>query len=166
MAELSAPARNTVISVRAREAVRQRTARAIGLAALPDVNQSAECTGGACVWMRPDEWLVIGDLVARASLLAKLEDAVGTDDGAVVDISASRVVLELLGARSRDVLASCCPLDLHARAFAVGQCAQSVIGKAPVLLQLLDDSPRWRIVVRPTLVDYVTSWLTDAIAGA
>lgn len=166
MAELSATRHATVLSLRAREAARDRGARALGLAALPGVNETADCTGGTCLWVRPDEWLVIGEPSARDSLLGALEAVVGMDDGAVIDISASRVLFELTGARARDVLASCCPLDLHPRAFAVGQCAQSVVGKAPILLQLLDDSPRWRIVVRPTLVDYVTSWLTDAIAGA
>lgn len=166
MAELSAPRHATVLSLRAREAARDRGAIALGLTALPGVNESAAFTGGGCLWVRPDEWLVIGERGARDALLGALEAAVGTEDGAVVDISASRVLFELTGARSRDVLASCCPLDLHARAFAVGRCAQSVIGKAPILLQLLDDSPRWRIVVRPTLADYVTSWLTDAITGA
>ncbi len=65
----------------------------------------------------------------------------------------------------RAPLASCCPLDLHPRAFAVGACAQSLVAKAPVLLQLLDGAPRWRLLVRPSLAAYVVSWLADAIAG-
>ncbi len=156
----------SVISIRARDGALARAARALGLAALPGVNTVAECSLGSCLWVRPDEWLLLGDAGARQSSIASLEAAIGPDDGAVVDISESRVVLELSGTRSREVLASCCPLDLHPRAFAVGQCAQSLIGKAPVVLQLLDGQPRWRILVRRSLVAYVTSWLSDAIAGA
>lgn len=155
-----------VLSIRARDGAIERAARALGIDALPGFNSGTDCSLGACLWVRPDEWLLIGDAGARQSSIASLEAAIGPDDGAVVDISESRVVLELSGTRSRDVLASCCPLDLHPRAFAVGQCAQSLIGKAPIVLQLLDVQPRWRLLVRPSLVAYVTSWLNDAIAGA
>ena len=61
--------------------------------------------------MRPDEWLVVGAEGARKAIVDTLEAAVGSDDGAVVDVSASRIVLELSGSASRDVLANCCPLD-------------------------------------------------------
>jgi sarcosine oxidase subunit gamma len=154
-----------VLSIRARDGAMERAARALGVDALPTANCVRECSLGSCLWVRPDEWLLVGDPAARASAIAALESAIGPDDGAVVDISESRVVLELSGARSRDVLASCCPLDLHPRVFAEGRCAQSLVGKAPVLLQLLSDPPRWRLLVRPSLVAYVTSWLGDAIAG-
>jgi heterotetrameric sarcosine oxidase gamma subunit len=43
---------------------------------------------------------------------AKHDAAVRADDGAVVDVSGSRMLVELAGP-ARDVLASCCPLDLH-----------------------------------------------------
>ncbi|MEP7384236.1 MAG: sarcosine oxidase subunit gamma family protein [Gemmatimonadota bacterium] len=158
------PARS-VISVRARGEALDRVAQQLGLESLPGPNRVAATSLGACLWVRPDEWLVIGEYAARQQAMAALEPAVGTDDGAVVDISASRVILELSGARARDVLASCCPLDLHPRVFTEGHCAQSVIGKAPILLQLVDRTPRWRIVVRPSLAAYVTSWLTDAMVG-
>ena len=80
-----------------------------------------------------------------------------------LDISASRVLLELAGRASRDVLASCCPLDLHQRSFEIGECAQSLIAKAPVLLHLADEAPTWHLYVRPSLAAYVTAWLEDAM---
>ena len=155
----------SVISVRARVGALVRVAQALGAPALPAPNVVATSRLGDCLWVRPDEWLVIGDAAARQAALRALEEAVGPDDGAVVDISASRTALELVGARSRDVLASCCPLDLHPRAFVVGRCAQTLIAKSPVLLQLVDATPRWRLYVRPSLAAYVISWLTDAMRG-
>lgn len=160
---LAALPATSVISVRARDEALTRVADALSIPSLPGPNNVATTVLGDCLWVRPDEWLVVGGTETRAAALEQLAQAVGPADGAVVDISASRVLFELSGARARDVLASCCPLDLHPSAFAVGQCAQSVVGKAPILLQLADDAPRWRVMVRPSLAGYVTSWLTDAM---
>ncbi len=152
-----------IVALRARGGATARAAQALGLSALPSPNTVAATPLGDCLWVRPDEWHVVGDHAARRETLARLEAAVGDEEGGVVDISSSRVLLELTGARARDVLASCCPLDLHPRAFAVGRCAQSMAGKAPILLQLTDAAPRWRLFVRPSLSAYVVSWLTDAM---
>jgi len=154
----------TVISVRAVPAARPRVAHAIGVEALPGNNKTAVGRLGTCLWVRPDEWLVVAVPGMRGTLIGTIEAALGSDEGAVVDVSSSRIVLELRGSRSRDVLASCCPLDLHPRVFSPGDCAQSVIAKAPVLLHLVDDTPRWELYVRPSLVAYVVAWLTDGMS--
>lgn len=164
-AHLFARRAGTVISVRVSSSARPRVARALGLDALPPNNTSAPTPTGTCLWVRPDEWLVVGADASRVATVRLLETTLGQDDGAVVDISASRIVLELSGAASRDVLASCCPLDLHPRAFTTAHCAQSVVAKAPVLLHLLDQTPRWHLYVRPSLAAYVVAWLTDAMTG-
>jgi sarcosine oxidase subunit gamma len=120
---------------------------------------------GDCFGLGPDEWLLAGRPASRADSLLALEDAVGAEDGAVVDLSASRVILELRGALARDVLSSCCALDLHPRAFGPGQCAQTLLAKAPVLLCPLDPIA-YRLFVRPSLAAYVVSWLVDGLEGA
>ncbi len=152
-----------LVSVRARGDAVARVSHTLGVSALPPPNATVGTRLGDCLWLRPDEWLIVGAPASRQSLIHALEAAVGAEDGAVVDVSASRIPMELSGPRSRDILASCCPLDLHPRFFAVGACAQSVVAKAPVLLHLVDDSPRWRIYVRPSLAAYVVAWLTDAM---
>lgn len=153
----------TVVSVRATPSARPRVARALGLEVLPAPGKTATGALGTCLWVRPDEWLIAAPFGMREAIVDAVEAALGPDDGAVVDISSSRVVLELSGWSSRDVLASCCPLDLHARSFAPGDCAQSVIAKAPALLHLVDAGPRWELYIRPSLVAYVVAWLTDAM---
>lgn len=155
-----------VISVRAGGAATARLARALGVPALPTPNAVVTTSCGDCLWVRPDEWLLAGASASREQMCEVLDTAVGNDEGAVVDVSASRIVLELSGPASRDVLAGCCPLDLHPSAFLVGRCAQSVIAKAPVLLHLANDTPCWRIYLRPSLAAYVVAWLTDAMHPA
>ena len=156
----------TVVSMRVAESARRRVADALGLDALPASNRTAVVRWGTCLWVRPDEWLVTGADTSRRAIIDVFETAVDRDEGAAIDISSSRVLLELAGPASRDVLASCCPLDLHPRSFAAGHCAQSLIAKAPVLIHLVDDTPRWHLYVRPSLVAYVVAWLADAIPGA
>jgi len=108
---------------------------------------------------------VVGPPSARAEILEALERAIGPEDGAAVDLSASRVLFELQGSWARDVLASCCALDLHPRVFEAGNCAQTLLAKAPVLLSQVDDAPTYRFFVRPSLASYVVSWLLDGIEG-
>jgi len=156
----------TVVSMRVCESARSRVAAALGLDTLPPSNRTAVIRWGTCLWVRPDEWLVTAQDTSRGAIMDMVETAVDRNEGAVVDISSSRVLLELGGPASRDVLASCCPLDLHPRSFAAGHCAQSLIAKAPVLFHLVDETPRWHLYVRPSLVAYVVAWLADAIPGA
>jgi len=83
----------------------------------------------------------------------------------VVDLSSARVILELSGPAARDVLASCCALDLHPRAFGPGRCAQTLVAKAPVLLAFVEERPTYRFYVRPSLASYVVGWLLDGMDG-
>lgn len=152
-----------VISIRARGSARAQAANALGLDDLPSPNTVTPTRLGNCLWIRPDEWHVVGPYSTRGTISAALDRSIPPDAGMVIDLSASRTMMELVGERSRDVLASCCPLDVHPRGFAVGTCAQSLIGRAPMLLHLVDEAPRWRIMVRPSLAAHVQAWLRDAI---
>ena len=154
------------INVRARNGALRRMASFLSISALPGANRFVETSAGDCFWLGPDEWLVVGETSSRASTLEALERAVGPEEGAAVDLSASRVILELRGPQVRNVLASCCALDLHPRVFGPGHCAQTLVAKAPVLLCQVDPAPTYRLFVRPSLASYVVSWLADGIEGA
>ncbi len=153
------------INLRARSGAVERVAKCLSIPVLPSPNRFAATPRGDCLWLGPEEWLVVGPPSARAELLEALERAIGPEDGAAVDLSASRVLFELQGSRARDVLASCCALDLHPRVFEAGNCAQTLLAKAPVLLSQVDDAPTYRFFVRPSLASYVVSWLVDGIEG-
>lgn len=168
-----------LLSVRARGGACARVAAVLGVEALPRHGPMLVSPVGRVTWLRPDEWLVEAALAADAlaadaratdALVIALSEAVGDGtpnaDGAVVVLSASRHTLELSGARARDVLAAVCTLDLHPRTFPVGHATQTLLSRAPVLLQLVDATPTWRLLVRPSFVSYVVEWLADAMEGA
>lgn len=159
-----------LFSVRARGGACARVAAVLGVEALPRHGPMLVSPVGRVTWLRPDEWLVEATITPRDALLAALSQAVGDGtadaDGAVVELSASRHTLELSGARARDVLAAVCTLDLHPRTFPVGHATQTLLARAPVLLQLVDATPTWRLLVRPSFVSYVVEWLADAMEGA
>jgi sarcosine oxidase subunit gamma len=81
----------------------------------------------------------------------------------VVDVSANRVAIELTGSDRFDLLAHVCPLDLDPRVWATGRCAQTLLGRAQVVLQ--ERSETTGILVRPSFADYVVDLLL-AVRGA
>jgi sarcosine oxidase subunit gamma len=157
--------RRSQVDVRARGDAASRVASYLAVPALPGVNRFIATRAGDCYGLGPDEWLVVGSESSRTAIQEALDSAVGRDDGAAVDVSSSRILLELRGLAARDVLASCCALDLHPRVFGSGQCAQTLVAKAPVLLAQIDETPGFWIFVRPSLASYVVSWLADGIEG-
>jgi sarcosine oxidase subunit gamma len=117
------------------------------------------------LWLGPDEWLVVGPPTTEGELERRLRAALGDATGSVVDVSANRTVLELSGPRARAVLEGGCSLDLHPRTFGPGDCAQTLLARANVIVQQLTDEPLYRIFVRPSFALYVATWLTDAVAS-
>lgn len=116
------------------------------------------------LWLGPDEWLVVGpdgDEIAQP-LAAALTGVMAS----VLDMSANRTTIEIRGPRAREVLEAGCSIDLHRRAFGPGQCAQTWLARANVILHQLDDEPRYRILVRPSFVPYLATWLLDTVTDA
>lgn len=129
---------------------------------LPTANRVAESGGRRALWLGPDEWLVIAADGEERSLVALLEEALTS--GCAVDLSANRTGLRLAGPAARDVLATCCSLDLHPRVFGPGQCVQTLIQKAGVLIEARGDDD-YLLLVRPSFAAYVAEWLLDGMAG-
>jgi sarcosine oxidase subunit gamma len=131
---------------------------------LPGPTAVAAAGERSVLWLGPDEWLVVGPPGTAAEVAGQLAAAVG-DEGAVVDLSANRVVLELAGPDSREVLATCCPLDLHPRVFGPGRCAGTLLAGAQVILEQTAEEPAFRLYVRPSFVAYAVDWLTAGADG-
>lgn len=140
-------------------------AAAFGLAGLPGPNRFEQGDRLAVLWIGPDEFLAVSSARDAAGIELVLRAAIPAGEGAVVDVSASRVGLELAGPGARDVLATCCAIDFHPRVFGPGSCVSTLVAKAPVIIFQTDERPAYRLLVRPSFAPYLTDWLVDGIAG-
>jgi sarcosine oxidase subunit gamma len=135
---------------------------ALGFALPGEPNRATERDGLVALWLGPDEFLIVTPPGREEILGASLAAALAPYPAYVTDVSDGRTVIELGGHRARDVLAKGCSLDLHPRVFAPGQCAQSGLAKARIILRQIDDSPRYQLFVERSLAEYLFLWLIDA----
>lgn len=123
------------------------------------ISAGATCTA---YWLGPDEWLVIA-APSVGDLAAALRTALGDRFSSVTEVSGGQTVVMLRGAAVRELLSKDCPLDLHPRALGEGQCAQTRLAKAAVLLRPVA-ADAMEIVVRRSFADYFWLWLEEAAA--
>ena len=113
-------------------------------------------------WLGPDEWLILTGAERVPSLGNELAEALDGFHAAVNDVSGGNVELCVSGVDARTVLAKGCALDLHPRQFTPGQCAQTGLGRATILLAARDAPTNYTIVVRRSCSDYLRRWLANA----
>lgn len=128
-------------------------------------NTVAQAGELALFWLGPDEWQALVPQEQRAPLLEKLQAALAGQFAAVTDITDAQTIIVLDDARASELLSRGCPLDFHPSAFPVGTCAQTLIGKAGVLL-LREAEQRYAILVRRSFAEYLYHLLQDAAALA
>jgi sarcosine oxidase subunit gamma len=129
-----------------------------------EANTASEEGARAALWLGPDEWLLVGEPTTGAAIVADLGAALGTRPHSAVDVSANRVVLELTGTGTKEVLSKGCSLDLDRRGgWTPGRCAQTLLARVPVILHERADASR--VLVRPSFADYLVDWLIDAAAS-
>ena len=140
--------------------------QALGLA-LPlapcSTRAGAAAAGGAThdraveriVWAGPDDWFIVAAAGQAGAIEHDLRASLTGLHHAVTDVSSGYSVLRLSGRPVREVLAQGCPLDLHARAFGVGQSAGSHFFKASVWLWQTDAAPQFELLVRRSFTGYV-----------
>jgi sarcosine oxidase subunit gamma len=113
--------------------------------------------GRELLWLGPDEWLVVDDPGREAEIVRWLDEAFAGLHRSVVGVSSNRIALELEGGDRLDLLAAGCGLDLHPRSWRDGRCAQTLVGRIPVLLQ--ERAAATRVFVRPSLAGALADWL-------
>ena len=112
--------------------------------------------GHMIVWTGPRRWLVfsaqniVDDLRARARTT-----------GSVADQSDSRVMLRIEGPCARDALAKGVSIDLHPRAFAIGDAAATPAAHIPALLWR-EDEEAFVITVPRGFAGSFTTWLLES----
>jgi len=136
----------------------------LGVAPPITANTVNEAQRNTVYWLGPDEWLIVTPDERRVPVDNGLRSAMRGMRFALTDVSGGQTVVVVRGAPVRDLLAKGCPLDLHPHAFDFGQCAQSHLAKAPILLRPLAGEPAFEIIVRRSFADYLWLWLEDAAA--
>jgi sarcosine oxidase subunit gamma len=121
-------------------------------------NTTAQSGAFRILWLGPTEWWVVTTGGTEEKLVADLRQAFAGQHAAVIDVSESRTVITISGASARDVLARGCSLDLHSRAFGPGQCAQTGLTKANIMLDQTDATPSFDIYVLKSFGDYLWQW--------
>ncbi len=136
---------------------------ALGFTLPVEPNTTAENERACALWLGPDEWMIRSKVVNDIELAPRLDAAVQGIFSTVTDQSSGHSVLQLTGPQSNDLLAKGCPLDLHPRVFAEGQCAQSHYYMASFLLRRLPDLSgdivRWEVIVRRSFAEYAVRML-------
>jgi heterotetrameric sarcosine oxidase gamma subunit len=147
----------TRLSIRAGPAAATALGLSLGVL-LPTVAcRSVTARDRAALWLGPDEWLIIAP--QEASDLA-IQTAVD-HPASIVDVSYRSQTIEISGPRASWCLNAFCPLDLDIRAFPVGMCARTLLGKAEIMLWRI--APQvFHIDVARSLASYVWECLEDA----
>jgi sarcosine oxidase subunit gamma len=143
--------------------VMQRLASALGFAVPVIPNTVAAKGDRRALWLGPDEWLLVGPDGQQAALEQALRSGLNGAFGSLVDVSANRTLLEIRGAKARDLLAHGVGIDLDARSFGAGRCAQTLLAKAQVIIEARDESS-FHVYARTSFASYVAGWLLDAAA--
>jgi sarcosine oxidase subunit gamma len=132
---------------------------ATGLA-LPSAANTVSTAGvWQILWLGPNEWWITGPDGEADSLVEALRANFAGQHAIACDVSESRAIIALKGPKARDVLMRGVSLDLHPRAFHVGQCAQTGLSRANALIHLVDDIPTFEIYVLKSFSDYLWRWL-------
>lgn len=127
-----------------------------------DANTVESGQGCSVLWLGPNEWLIVVPGEREAATARNLRKALEGLFFAVTEVSGGQTIIALRGKKVRDLLAKGCSLDLHPRTFGPGQCAQSHLAKAPILLHQIDDAPTFELIARRSFADYLWLWLEDA----
>lgn len=128
-------------------------------AKLPGANTTVTVGEGRTIfWLGPDEWLVRDSWDNTPKGLFDLSKKM---HAAAVEVSDYYTLIRFGGKSARHALSEGCPLDMEE--FSVGQCAQSRLGVAAILLHQVDEVPTYEAQVRWSFADYVWEYLRTAV---
>ncbi len=130
---------------------------------LPEPGYAVGAGEVTAVWIAPTTWLVLRPWSATADLARGLAAICGTS-ASVVDQSAGKTVLRLSGVKARDVLAKGCRVDLHPRVFGPARAAVTPIAHIPAVVQQVDATPAFDLIVPSTLAEDFFEWLCVSAA--
>ena len=131
---------------------------------LPEPGYSITQDAYAAYWLQPSCWLIEAPPQAGPTLVPRLAGALA-GVAAVVDQSHGRCILRLSGRYARAVLARCCRLDFHPRAFPAGRTATTLVAHVSCTVRLVDDAPAFDLIVGATFATWLLEELLEASAA-
>jgi len=129
---------------------------------LPDDANRFTAADYRLYWLAPDQTLIVLPADEAIEQSERLDQALSSQHAAVNDVSGGYVSMRLSGYDARTVLAKGCTVDLHPKAFGSGQCAQTGLAKAGVLIGCLHDSSDFELIVRRSFSEYLCRWLVHS----
>ena len=150
----------TRLNFRGNAAAAQAMGRAFGLALPQEACRAAIAGDQAALWLGPDEWLLLAPPGAAARLTAAAATALAGLPHGLVEISNRQIALGLSGRHAATVLAGGNPLDFDLRAFPVGMCTRTILGKAEIVLWRTEPD-RFHIEVWRSFAPYVRGFLAE-----
>ncbi len=130
--------------------------------ALPLVPNSVVSGDQHACWLGPEEWLLVMSADSVSSTMLALDKALHGQHVSINDLSGGQLTFRLTGDKVREVLAKGCSLDLHESVFRAGDCAQTGLAKANVLIVFRETESGFDLVVRRSFSDYLLQWLQTA----
>jgi len=112
--------------------------------------------------MGPAEWLIVTPEPYTADLSARLAGELAAQNLTLVDITEGIASVEVHGGQARELLSKGCGVDLHPGAFKPGRCCRTRFANVPVVLECLDEMPRFELHVARSYARYLLAWLNDA----
>lgn len=125
---------------------------------LPTISNTFTTGSHHIYWLAPNEWL----LVTSHDLNSIIKEVNLLDNFYATDQSGGFVQLSIQGATVHHLLAKGCTLNLNENLILPGQCAQTGLAKASVLLALVDATPLFKIIIRRSFAEYTALWLAQA----
>ena len=90
------------------------------------------------LWSGPDTWLIVSkDKILSENIYNNFRD----DDFAVTDISHSRAVIEISGAKSKDVLKKGSPINFNDNIFKQNNCANTTYNGINIIIDFISEKP-------------------------
>ena len=88
------------------------------------------------LWSGPKNWLLTS---TKKNLLENIKKTCNENDFAVTDLSHSRVVIEIEGANSKEILKKGCPYNFNE--LKKNNCVNSVFNGITITVDMMDDNP-------------------------
>ena len=110
----------------------------------------------------PGEWLIVSRERETSTLRERIAADLAVFGLVLTDVSDELAAIELRGSLARHVLAIGCEHEGHREALHGGRCALTRIANVDVVVDCVEDAPRFDLYFRRGYYDYLYSWLKNA----